>query len=221
MSTVIDSITWLGSGATLMHESAGFDLSIDKWGFDVVTRKYEGSLPEFTKWRQKFTKNTRDPDFDYLYLTNISARKGQGGVMEATLTFKGTVDKSPRAIISCESHIATTELRFGNRTISVEYAAPITVIRYVSYVVPKTLSYRNEILSTDQDFTVLNATGGEGESVTIVTRADGVLNQSSFFARGIYVNHPMKFEPVGLAWQVMERNEGRLVDINSARFFRG
>jgi hypothetical protein len=203
-----------------MHEVPGWDLDNDAWGFDVLTRHYEGSLPEFKKWRPGFTRATTDAEFPHLYCTGVKAVDDEkGGIVKAMVTFKGTLDRDPRPVFSSKGKLQSThiKIRGGHVSMDVEYYAPVTTIRYVSHVQPKDRKYSNVLLRTSDDFQVINRRGAQGLlKIDANPEVLGTNNQYTatgvFFGKAVIIPLPMVFTPIGNVWQVEECNEGRIID---------
>lgn len=221
MSTAIGNMTWLGTGVTTMHEVRGSSLTVDEYGFDVLTRRYEGSIPEFKKWRATLKRESKDSEFDYLYFTDLTANFTQGGIAEAEVTYKGTLDKSPKPIYESESKFSTLQISIGDRgVISLEYYAPVTTIRYIAHERPRKPNYPRQMIETKLDFRIINQRGQRGP-IKIVgdpeatsTPFDAATSSGFFVAFGRVIVHPLKMKQIGAAWAVEEKNEGRLFDIN-------
>lgn len=220
------SVIFLGAAGATIHEVEGAHLSTDKFGFDTLTRRYEGDATKFEAWRKTMPKNKQDRIHKYLHLVKIDGTETKGGVIEISAEFKGTLDAEHKPLRSMGGTLQRATIRSidGLRTTEIEYYCPKTIIRYISTSQPTKHSFRGVMLQQDLDFQILNRRGSTSDlRVFSDPNNPGVATfggeSALFYVQAQIIPHPISADEVGACWQCEEVNEGRLVDIQLPRSF--
>lgn len=208
------SLVYLGLG-NVFHETSNSGLDMDLFGFDQLTRTYEGPPSKLAAFLRAWPKNKQDAEFPWLYLVTRPASK-LNPVVEIALTFKGTLEKQPHESTGSDLRLQPVQLKNDTGRTTAEYYGPTSWWRYIVHGEhPRALAHKGQMHVTDFTYEIFNLRGPgnikiAGGSTGGTTVGTGVPATSDYVLQPRVVTSRFSCEQVGGCWQVTEENEGRL-----------
>ena len=205
------------------EESEDFSLTKDPYGLDRLSRTYLGRTDKLDAFLKQWPKARPDDTWKQLKLLELQA-SGRGAFTQVTIQFTGLKDgviPSPIKAGGCREQTATLQSLEANQTCEVVYKAPYSSFRYITTKQPQKGRFEGVLLQTEQTWDMKNLRGDRTTRFHQVNEIASFLGNiiytktlTGFFnyARVISSSGP-KFEQVGEYWEVIEENEGLIIDV--------
>lgn len=212
MSLALETLNYTGNAE--WREVSSSSLEEDPWGFDVLTRTFEGRPDKLGAFRAQYPKNKEDAVFKWLFVTKRSTPSVRGAWLSCTIEFKGTLDRQPKVNRSASLRLQPLELTTGTGAVATvgtqaQYYGPVRTFKYITTERPTRPLFKDELLPTELDFQIVNQrTAGK----IVVSRGDQpeTSKTSNLYVIPRVFTSRFDFEEVGRCWQVTEEHEGRL-----------
>lgn len=216
MSFSLETLTYNGNAEwRFVGES---DLDLDSFGFDTLTRTYEGRPDKLAVFLRDWPKNKQDRAYPWLFLVGRKASGVGSGWVRCVLEFKGTLDRNPKPHFSSDTRLQPLQIQRDEGRSQAEYYGPVSTYRYI--VVgphPRERTYAGQMLQPDFAYEIINVRGQPIPFVGIAANRRGLPREDPSGNRTlVYLLEPrivtsrFSCEQVGNCWQVTEENEGRL-----------
>jgi hypothetical protein len=204
-------------------ESPDFSLTKDPYGLDRLSRTYFGRTDKLDEELKKWPKAKPDATYKNLKLLESQA-SGRGPFTQIVIQFTGLRDgviPSPIKAGGCREQTVTLQCLEANQTCEVVYKAPYSSFRYITTKQPQKARFEGVILQTEQSWEMKNLRGDRTTRFHRVNEITSFLGNIVYtktlpgrfnYARVISSSGP-KFQQVGEYWEVVEENEGLIIDV--------
>lgn len=218
-------------------ELPGATLTVDPWGMDRQTRRFQGRLDRVAQELAKYkrSRDKKDPIHKWLNVVDVVMTES-APFAELTVNYRGVYDgKLPKPVAksgfrkqSVQLNLAgDTEDEVTDTTTSITYYAPYTTWRYVTNQEPKAAKYRTKIKLTAEALDVVSMSNSHLGDLHYV---NGTSLTAGPNRRLVYKIEPEKFnavlelstaqfdvEPAGKWFEVTETTELLLIPSSLAR----
>lgn len=218
-------------------EVPGAQLTVDTWGMDRLTRRFQGRLDRIAEELAKYKRDRDKKDSVYSWMNVIEVAMTESSPFaQLTVNYRGVYDgKTPPAVSASGFRKQSVQLNLAGEsedevtetTSTLTYYAPYTTWRYVSKSEPKTAKYRTKIKLTSEALDVVSMSNSHVADLNFV---NGSSLSSGPNRPLIYRIAPGKFnavielstsqldiEPAGKWFEVTETNELLLIPSSLAR----
>lgn len=208
------ALAYLGA-ANAFTETSNSGLDTDLFGFDQLTRTYEGPPSKLAAFLRTWPVNKQDAEFPWLYLVARPAPK-LSPVVEISLQFKGSLERHHKTQTGSDTRLQPLQLKNDAGRTTAEYYGPVSWWRYIVHGPhPTALAHKGEMHLTNFTYELFNLRGPgtikiAGSASGSTTVSAGVPVDTEYTLQPRVITSRFTCEQVGGCWQVTEENEGRL-----------